>query len=97
MNRWIVVLADDQQSEALALRKHHFGEHFEFLRSNFDKIVFSCGIKDTTDNAEPPHGGLWVVEAETKGDVIQLLEQDPYFRLGLRGRIDVYKAHEGYI
>jgi uncharacterized protein len=97
MPRWIVVLRDKKEEEARKIRKERFEEHFAFLRSNFHAIVFSCGLKATFEQASAPYGGLWMVEADSRADVVILLEQDPYFKLGLREAIDIYEAHEGYV
>jgi hypothetical protein len=97
MPRWIVILKDCREEEASRIRKEQFEEHFAFLRANFHKIVFSCGLKSVTEESESSYGGFWTVEADSKEDVVKLLEQDPYFQLGLRETIDVFKAHEGYI
>jgi len=96
MHRWIVILEDRPQEEARRIRKERFEEHFAFLQANFYRIVFSCGLMNTTGEAETSHGGFWVVEAGSKEEVVELFKQDPYFQLGLRERIDVFRAHDGY-
>ena len=99
MDRWIVVLEDRRTDAAARVRKERFEEHFAFLQSNFDRIVFSCGLKSAGEAGagELSHGGLWIVEADSREEVVALYERDPYFQLGLRGDIDVFRAHEGYI
>ena len=97
MQRWIVILEDCRKEGAIGIRKERFEEHFAFLQANFHAIVFSCGLKSVTEENEFPYGGFWMVEANSKEDVIDLFKQDPYFQLGLREKISVFKAHEGYI
>lgn len=97
MNRWIVVLKDRQDAESRTIRKNRFPEHFQFLESHFDSIVFSCGLREDSGDDAPFVGGLWMVEAETKADVEALLGRDPYFQLGLRDTIEIHRAFEGYI
>lgn len=99
MPKWIVILEDRPTEEARSVRKDSSPEHFDFLTRNFDWIVFSCGLKTRAgaDGAAVPFGGLWMVEAENREEVVALYEADPYFSLGLRGRIEVYEAHEGYV
>lgn len=97
MHRWIVILEDSREEGARQVREERSEEHFAFLRGNFHRIVFSCGLKDVTGEGESSFGGFWIVEADSKEDVVQLFQQDPYFQLGLRGRIKIFRAHEGYI
>jgi uncharacterized protein len=97
MNRWVVVLHDHQDSQSRAIRKERFAEHFKFLEDHFDRIVFSCGLREDAGEAAPFVGGFWIVEADSKAGVEALIDNDPYFRLGLREAIDIYRAFEGYI
>jgi len=97
MHRWIVILQDCPKEIADRIRQDGYEEHFAFLRSNFDRIVFSCGLQNVTADAAASYGGFWMVEADSKGDVVDMLEKDPYFKLGLREKIEIFKAHEGYI
>lgn len=97
MHRWIVILKDSQEATTKMAREKHFDEHFRFLETNFDRIIFSCGLRQ--DSGEEAHyvGGFWIVEANTMADVVELIDQDPYRQLGLRQMIDIYQAQEGYI
>lgn len=97
MNRWIVILKDYPQEELRGVRRDKFPQHFKFLEDHFHQIVFSCGLREDAGDEAAFFGGFWVVEADTKDDVVALFNQDPYFQLGLRERIDVFKAHEGYV
>lgn len=36
-----------------------------------------------------PKGGLWIVEAESKDSVHQLMQTDPFWTCGLRQRVEV--------
>ncbi len=97
MHRWIVILEDSRSAESIQIRAERFEEHFTFLSANFRQIVFSCGLSNVSDQNESSYGGLWVVEADTEEEVRELFKQDPYFRLGLRQKIDMFRAHDGYI
>lgn len=99
MKRWVVMLEDRPTDEARQIRSDQFDRHFAFLRENFRRIVFSCGLKDAREPTVHlgPYGGLWIVEAESREEVVELYQEDPYFQLGLRGKIEVFQAHEGYI
>lgn len=97
MQRWIVILKDCAEAEASQFREQRFAEHLSFLQENFDRIVFSCGLKDVSHAPEKPYGGFWMVEAEDKAQLEELIRNDPYFDLGLRANIEIFRAHEGYI
>tara|TARA_R100001143_G_scaffold63226_1_gene69044 strand:- start:978 stop:1268 length:291 start_codon:yes stop_codon:yes gene_type:complete len=56
--------------------------HFEYLAAHPDRITSAGGLR-------PPEGGafcgtLWVIEADTAADAIELLENDPYCLAELR-------------
>jgi uncharacterized protein len=87
----------NRKETAITIRKERFEEHFAFLQANFHRIVFSCGLKNASEADRKPYGGLWMVEADSREDVVKLFKADPYFQLGLRETIDVFEAHEGYI
>lgn len=97
MDRWIVVLEDCRKAGSAQIRRERFEEHFAFLRKNFYRIVFSCGLLNCAEGSESSYGGFWIVEAKSKEDVVELYKEDPYFQLGLREKIDVFRAHEGYM
>jgi uncharacterized protein YciI len=97
MHRWIVILEDCEEEKATQIRKKHFSEHFAFLKGNFHRIVFSCGLNDTRSENEKPFGGFWIVEAGTRDEVVALCHQDPYFEPGLRKAVSIFRAHEGYV
>lgn len=97
MDRWIVILRDRQDELSRSVRRENFQEHFKFLESNFDRIVFSCGLRADTGEQAAFVGGCWIVEAESKREVDDIVRTDPYFRLGLRDVIEVYRAFEGYV
>ncbi len=62
--------------------------HFDYLALNADRITMAGGLR-------PPEGGnfcgsLWIVEAESATQAIQLVENDPYCLAGLRPDRQIY-------
>lgn len=78
--RWVAIFDDNEQLEAI--RKQHSSAHFEYLAANRDKIVLAGGLRPAP--GEWYCGGLWILEVDSRGEAVQLIEHDPYFTLGLR-------------
>ncbi|MXN65089.1 hypothetical protein GR183_09235 [Stappia sp. GBMRC 2046] len=75
MTRWAVVFEDTPGM--LVHRRKFGGEHIAYLEKNSDKILVGGGLRPVPD--APFVGGLWIVEAETYDEVVQLVLEDPYF------------------
>lgn len=75
MPRWIVYFEDTPAM--LAHRRAHGAAHIAYLKANADRILIGGGLRAVPE--APFEGGLWVVEAETHGEVVELVENDPYF------------------
>jgi uncharacterized protein YciI len=84
--RWVAIFDDDPK--ALKVRGDHHEAHFEYLALHADKIRIAGGLRP-----EPGGifcGGLWVLEVESHAEAVQLCEDDPYFKLGLRSGYQLY-------
>ncbi len=75
------VLLEDNDDRA-EMRSRHMPEHLAFLEIHADKIKAAGPLKDSANNN--PSGGLWLVGADTSGDVRSLIEADPFWPTGLR-------------
>ena len=78
--RWVAIFDDHEGRESV--RREHSAAHFEYLGANRDKILIAGGLRP-----EPEAwycGGLWVLEVDSRDEAVRLIEQDPYYRLGLR-------------
>jgi len=78
--RWVAIFDDNEGLDAI--RKEHSAEHFDYFAANRDKIVIAGGLRPGP--GEPYCGGLWVLEVDSRDEAKSLIEQDPFFRLGLR-------------
>jgi len=73
--RWAVIFED---TPAMLLhRKEHGAAHIAYLEANADKILIGGGLRAAAD--APFEGGLWIVDAESHGEVVALVVNDPYF------------------
>lgn len=78
--RWVAIFEDNEGVESI--RREHATAHFDYLASNRDKIVIAGGLRPGP--GEWYCGGLWVLEVDSRDEAVQLVEQDPYWRRGLR-------------
>lgn len=78
--RWVAIFEDHEGRDAI--RKEHSAAHVDYLAAHRAQIVIAGGLRPAP--GEWYCGGLWVLEVETRDDVVRLIEGDPYYRLGLR-------------
>ncbi len=75
MNRWVVLF--DDTPAMLRVRKERAPRHVEYLEKNATRILIGGGLRPAPDT--PFVGGLWIVEADTYDEVLELVAGDPYF------------------
>jgi uncharacterized protein YciI len=78
--RWIALFEDNAGRESV--RKEHSQAHFDYLATNRAKIPLAGGLRAAP--GEWYCGGLWVLEVDSREEAVNLVEADPYFKLGLR-------------
>lgn len=96
MTRWVAIFDDQPREQAAWIRERHDADHFAYLAANADKIRIGGGLRPAP--GEWFTGGLWVMEAESREEAVRLVEDDPYFKLGLRKsyRLHVWGKAPGY-
>jgi len=82
MARWVALFEDHPREIGDPIRKNHSQAHFDYLAEHSDRILIGGGLRPNP--GEWYCGGLWVIEAEKREDAVTLIENDPYFKLGLR-------------
>ena len=88
MARWAVMFSD--KPEMAALRAARGEAHLEFLRARRDRILFAGALRDEPGGAFL--GGLWIVEAQSRDEIMAMLADDPFYDPQLRS---VSIAHWG--
>ena len=83
-----VVLFEDEPSLGPDVRAKTLPAHLKFLAANADAID-SAGPLAQTDGT--PHGGIWIVRADSEAAVQALVEADPFWPTGLRKSVRVLK------
>src|SRR5262245_41840681 len=75
MSRWVVLF--DDTPAMLNVRKERAAKHVEYLEKNATRILIGGGLRPVPN--APFVGGLWIVEADTYEEVLELVLHDPYF------------------
>jgi hypothetical protein len=70
------------------LRDKLFASHLEWLDQNKEKVLVPGSLRPDVDGASL--GGLWILEAESKAEVEQIYQTDPFFANGMRAKVEVY-------
>lgn len=80
------VIFHDKPGEG-ALRAEYLAKHLDWLDHNSAHVLVAGSLRTEPDAV--PQGGMWVVEAPTKEDVVGLIESDPFFTSGLRASYEL--------
>ncbi len=75
---------DDRHADK---RAEHMPAHLAFLEDNAQRIRAAGPLTDTRDATAA--GGLWLVEAGSRGQVRALVEADPFWPTGLRKSVRI--------
>lgn len=70
-----------------ALRAQNMDAHLEWLETN--KTVITIGGSLRKELGEVPKGGLWIADAQSKGELDVLLRTDPFYTAGLRQEYEI--------
>ena len=65
-----------------ALRAAHLQAHIAWVDAHKDMVLVAGSLR--SEPGATPQGGLWVVEAESKERVLQIMASDPFYTCGLR-------------
>ncbi len=80
------VLFTDRPDQG-ALRAAHLQAHIDWVAAHQTQVRVAGSLR-----AEPeqvPKGDLWILEAESKDSVHQLMQSDPFWTSGLRKGVEV--------
>jgi uncharacterized protein YciI len=80
------VVFTDQPDQG-ALRATHLQAHMDWLELHQSQVRVAGSLREEPGHV--PKGGLWIVEAESKGHVHQLMQTDPFWTSGLRQSVQV--------
>jgi len=80
------VLFTDQPNR-LNVRSRLMPQHLEFLEHHRERIRAAGPLVHASANE--PAGGLWLVDANDDGEVVELVHADPFWPTGLRQTVRV--------
>lgn len=69
------------------LRAAQLQAHIYWVELNKGTVLVAGSLR--VEPSDTPKGGLWIVEAESKERVMQIVATDPFFTQGLRQSIEV--------
>jgi uncharacterized protein YciI len=69
-------------------REAYMDAHLEWIEKNRDFVLLAGSLRDAPGVA--PVGGLWVVDAKNKDDVLEKIKTDPFWANGIRAGVDVF-------
>lgn len=81
-----VVLFTDKPDHG-HLRAEHLNAHIAWVDQNKAAVLVAGSLR--VEPTDTPKGGLWIVEAESKASVMQIMLSDPFYTCGLRQSIEV--------
>lgn len=76
MTRWVVIFKDSQEMLEVRADRKRRDAHVRYAKEH-PELLIGGGLKPETD--EPFCGALWVVEADQRDQVIELIENDPFY------------------
>jgi uncharacterized protein len=68
-------------------RAKYLQAHIQWVDEHKDKVLVAGSLRQ--EPTDIPKGGLWVVEAESREAVFELMSSDPFFTCGLRQSVEV--------
>ncbi len=76
------------RSDRRRVREKFMAPHMAWLESMRAKILLAGALREAPESF--PVGGLWLVEADSRAEVEELLSQDPLWINGLRERYEIF-------
>lgn len=75
------------KSESQTIRKKKLEAHLAWLAEREDQILVAGSLRKETESN--PIAGLWIVEANSKEEVENLYQTDPFWISGLRESVEI--------
>jgi uncharacterized protein YciI len=83
----------DKEGEA-ELREQLRSAHIDYIKENVHRILASGGL--LTDDGTTGHGGLIILDTDSRAEADQFVEKDPFFVGGLYGRYTVSRWRKAF-
>ncbi|MDD5586885.1 MAG: YciI family protein [Alphaproteobacteria bacterium] len=69
-------------------RETYMDAHLAWIEKNRSFVLLAGSLREAPGVS--PVGGLWVVDAESKDDVLEKIKTDPFWANGIRADVDVF-------
>ena len=76
------------KSNSAEVRKSNLAAHIAWL--DLHQKVVRVGGSLRSELELTPAGGLWIVEADSKKTILDLIETDPFWTAGLRESVEIF-------
>jgi uncharacterized protein len=76
----------DNQDKAF-VRRDNLSKHLDWLKLNGEKILVAGSLRN--EPGDNPLGALWIVEANSKSDINDIIKSDPFWICGLRDSYEI--------
>lgn len=70
-----------------SLRTEHLAAHIQWVDENKNVVLVAGSLR--LEPQDTPKGGLWIVEADSKTSVMNIVATDPFYTCGLRQTFEV--------
>ena len=81
MTRWAVIFTDTPDMLAIRAKKHLRDAHVAYVKDH-PELLIGGGLKPDPD--ADFCGAMWIVNADTKSAVIELVANDPFYHADYR-------------
>lgn len=82
---FVIRFTDKPNSEMI--REQQLAAHISWLDERRQTILVAGSLRE--DPEANPIGAFWVVEAESKSEVVELYNSDPFWTNGLRNGVEI--------
>ena len=86
MARWVAIFGDNE-TKAKDIRGKYTQDHLAYLAANKSTILLAGGLKP--EPGGPFEGGLWILEVADRKEAMACVENDPFFKAGLRKSVRI--------
>lgn len=84
---WMITFEDGPNGPEMRADQDLMAAHWAYELDVKDKIVAAGSLR--TDDGQTPIGGLLIVKTATKAEALELLENDPATKAGMRNNIQI--------
>jgi uncharacterized protein YciI len=85
---YVITFVDDPGTDRVKKTRVR-STHIDYVSRNQDRIIASGGL--FPDDEDFPNGGLIILDAATRGEAVEYIENDPFFLNGIFSSYTIYR------